>query len=236
MPRDIPPVSQVPISGALLQRLVGADARVILEIGASHGMHTALFLRDFPGARIHAFEPDPRAAASFRANVRDRRATLHEIAIGATNGRAEFHASTGLPPDAGDDVAREYPKGWDQSGSLRAPTGHRERWPWVRFPRTIKVEVRTLDTWSAKHEPGQIDFIWADMQGAEGDMIAGGPATLARTRFLYAEYSDTEIYAGAPNLAQLLDLLPGFEVVRLYPDDVLLRNAALVPEAAAATL
>lgn len=236
MTRKLPPVSQVPITGALLRSVLGAEARVILEIGASHGMHTALFLRDFPGARVHAFEPDPRAVAAFRANIRDRRVTLHEIAIGASNGRAEFHASAGLPPDAGTDLAREYPKGWDQSGSLRAPTGHKERWPWCRFPRTIKVEVRTLDTWSARHEPGPIDFIWADMQGAEGDMIAGGAATLARTRYLYAEYSDTEIYAGAPNLNQLLDLLPGFEIVRLFPDDVLLRNAALVPDAAAATL
>ncbi len=39
-------------------------------------------------------------------------------------------------------------------------------------PRTIKVEVRTLDTWSAKHEPGPIDFIGADIHGTEGDGVA----------------------------------------------------------------
>jgi precorrin-6B methylase 2 len=127
--RNLPPVSRVPINGALLRSLLGADSRVILEIGASHGMHTVHFPRDFPTAHIHAFEPDPRAATAFRANVRDRRNTLHEVAIDATNGRAEFQVSTGLPPNSGDDVAREYPKGWDQSGSLRAPTRHKERWP-----------------------------------------------------------------------------------------------------------
>ena len=29
----------------------------------------------------------------------------------------------------------------------------------------------------------------ADTQGAEGDLISGGQATLARTRYLYLEYS-----------------------------------------------
>lgn len=94
-------------------------------------------------------------------------------------------------------------------------------------PRTIKVEVRTLDTWSAKHEPGPIDFIWADIQGAEGDLVAGGRDTLARTKYVYTECFDHEFYEGAPTRVALLDMLPGFEVVKLYESDILLRNAAL---------
>jgi hypothetical protein len=98
--------------------------------------------------------------------------------------------SSGLPPDAPTDVKSEYPKGWDQSGSLRAPKTHKEKWPWCKFQRTINVEVRTLDTWSRKHEPGPIDFIWAD-------------------------------------LSALLDLLPGFEIVKRDESDMLLRNSAM---------
>ncbi|MBU6209500.1 MAG: FkbM family methyltransferase, partial [Planctomycetes bacterium] len=47
-------------------------------------------------------------------------------------------------------------------------------------PRTIKVEVRTLDTWSAKHEPGPIDFIWADIEGAARGLVARGHDRPAR--------------------------------------------------------
>ena len=122
-----------------------------------------------------------------------------------------------------------YAKGWDQSGSLRRPTGHVTRFPWCTFNRTTTVEVRTLDAWSRKHVPGGIDFIWADMQGAEGDLATGGRETLARTRYLWCEYSDEEFYEGEPTLGELLDLLPDFEVVRRLPTDVLLRNARLVP-------
>jgi hypothetical protein len=33
------------------------------------------------------------------------------------------------------------------------------------------------------HDIEKVDFIWADMQSAEGDLVAGGPLTLAKTRF-----------------------------------------------------
>ena len=226
MARRLPTISAIPIDRSLLHATVGAGARTVLEVGAHHGMHTELFLSAFPQAHIHAFEPDPRAAERFRANVTDRRATLHEMAIGAANGRAEFHVSGGMPPGATKEIEARYRKGWDQSGSLRAPKAHLERHPWCRFVRTISVEVRTLDTWSRKHAPGPIDFIWADVQGAEGDLVRGGAETLARTRWFYCEYSNDELYEGEPTLDALLDLLPGFEVERLYASDVLLRNAS----------
>ena len=190
-------------------------------------MHTGLLTRTFPTARVHAFEPDPRAAEAFRNQITDRRVTLHELAIGATNGKAEFHVSSGLPPDADAHLKAEYPKGWDQSGSLRTPKTHKEKWPWCKFQRTIRVDVRTLDTWTGKHEPGPIDFIWADTQGAEADLVAGGRQTLARTRYFYTECFDDELYEGAPTLTALLAMIPEFAIVKRYESDVLLRNTAL---------
>ena len=118
MPRDIPPVTNINITGAILQNLIGEHAKTILEIGAHHGDHTAALLRTFPNAHLYAFEPDPRAIAAHRRLVKDARLTLYEMAIGGTNGRAEFHVSDGLPPGQADALKANYPKGWDQSGSL----------------------------------------------------------------------------------------------------------------------
>lgn len=226
MSTPMPPVTNQPVTGAWLQSVVGSDARMVLEIGAHHGTHTRMLLDAFPAARLHAFEPDARAIEVHRRSIDDPRATLHPLAIGARNGRSEFHVSSGMPPGVPADFAAQYPKGWDQSGSLRPPKAHRQVHPWCRFVRSITVEVRSLDAWAAKHAPGPIDFIWADMQGAEGDLVTGGPQALARTRYLYCEYSDQELYEGEPTLRALLDMLPGWEVVRLWPGDVLLRNAA----------
>lgn len=211
---------------AFLQELLGINARVILEIGAHHGWHTELFLQLFEKATIYAFEPDPRALLEFKSSITDSRVHLFEIAIGAEDGEAKFHMSGGLPANLPEKDLKRYPQGWDQSGSLRRPKHHLVLDPWCTFDQTINVKVRTLDSWSHENGIDKVDFIWADMQGAEGDLIKCGQATLTRTRYLYLEYSNNETYEGEPTLATLLDLLPTFSVVQLYPDNVLLKNMA----------
>lgn len=227
MNQPLPPVSYDQISADLLRTLVGADARVIVEIGAHHGWHTDWFLKIFPRATIYAFEPDPRALTKFKANISDPRVRLFEMAIGATDGEAEFHVSSGLP-DSSPELRAEYPLGWDQSGSIHPPkiSAMARIWPWLKFESSITVAVRSLDSWAKEQGIGAVDFIWADMQGAEGDLIRGGQATLARTRYLYAEYNDDEVYEGEPSLQALLGMLPHFSVLKRYPDDVLLKNNA----------
>ena len=225
MTRPLPPISYEEISLGYIRQLIGAGAHVIAEIGAHHGWHTAAFLEAFPNATIYAFEPDPRAIEKFSANINSPRIHLFEMAIGAEDGEAKFHISSGLPPNI-DRVraAAVYPLGWDQSGSLRAPKGHKERWPWCKFESVITVTVRRLDSWARENAIGSIDFVWADVQGAEGDLVAGGQATLARTRYLYLEYSNDEIYEGEPTLQTLLDMLPNYSIIKRYPGDVLLKN------------
>jgi hypothetical protein len=72
-----------------------------------------------------------------------------------------------------------------------------------------------------------IDLIWADVQGAEGDLIRGGTRTLASTRFFYTEFDDKELYVGQLTLPTLLGLLPDWAIVSKYHNNVLLRNTTL---------
>jgi hypothetical protein len=66
--------------------------------------------------------------------------------------------------------------------------------------------------------------ISADIQGAEGEMIRGGRHALERTHYLFTEYSDEEMYENQTTLREILDMLPGFRVLELWPDDVLLER------------
>ena len=223
----LPPITREKITFNFIRSLVGAHAHTILDIGAHHGWQSAELCRSFPQAAIHAFEPDPRAIAKFRERVRDPRVFLHEMAIAAVDGTAPFHVSSGLPPSIPSERLSDYPQGWDQSGSLLAPKNHLTRTPWCQFNDTISVTTRTLDSWAREQEIDAVDFIWADTQGAEGSLIQGGRELLARTRYLYTEYSNEELYEGEPDLATLLAMLPSFSVVKRYPFDVLLRNETL---------
>jgi 2-O-methyltransferase len=58
-------------------------------------------------------------------------------------------------------------------------------------------------------------------------MVKGGSRTLERTRYLYTEYSNDEMYEGQATLQDMLDLLPQFGVLELWPDNVLLVNRNL---------
>jgi 2-O-methyltransferase len=221
-PLALPPVTDGNLEGAELVRLIGRADPVILDVGCNDGFHTNWFLELFAGSRVYAFEPDPRAVKLFRGSVRNERAKLFELAIADRDGQTEFHASDGLPDPA---MAASLPEGWHQSGSIRKPTGELfAQYPWCKFERTFPVQTRRLDGWCGEQGVGAIDLIWADVQGAEGDLIEGGRRTLARTRYFYTEYDDEELYEGQIPLAELLSLLPDFEIVHRYRWDVLLRN------------
>lgn len=88
-----------------------------------------------------------------------------------------------------------------------------------------EVDCCRFDTYYKKVNPGVVDFIWADLQGAEGDLIDGGQIALTNTRYLYTEYSNDELYQGEIGLQEIINKLPGkWSVVEDYGSDVLLKN------------
>lgn len=213
-------VAITPLTHGEIANLVGRPDPTIVEIGCNDGTDTLAFLEAMPMATIYCFEPDPRAILRFKQNLGSRfeRVSFSEIAISDRNGTIAFHMSGSGPVPA---------EGWDASGSIRAPKYHLLDHPNVTFGKIITVKTRTLDDWCAEHAVTNIDFLWMDVQGAEGDVIAGAMETLRRTRFLYTEYSNNELYEGQLPLRRLLALLPSFKVLRRYPCDVLLRNRSL---------
>ncbi|MGD9690551.1 MAG: FkbM family methyltransferase [Phycisphaerales bacterium] len=201
------------------------DHPVILEIGAHYGQDTVELRRLFPGARLWAFEPDPRNVYRLRKHGIDAAATIVEAAIGDREGTMEMLLSSGTPPK-GDPMYRpNQPKEWSYSSSLKRPVKHLEHVPWVKFDQRARVAVTTLDAFAAREGLTAIDFIWADVQGAEDQMIAGGQRALAITSYLYTEYADEEIYEGQIGLGEIVRRLPGrWQVIEDYGDDALLRN------------
>jgi FkbM family methyltransferase len=195
-----------------VQRKFGdASPKLFLELGAHCGTDTT-WLADLPGVTIHAFEPDPRNHQPARTNV-----TLHRAAIAEHDGRGPLILS------------REgWGREWTYSSSIKAPKNHLHRFP-VTFGAPVEVELVTLDSFCRERGLDVIDLIWADVQGAEGELIRGGRRALRRTRYLYTEYSDDELYEGQPTLAEILALLPDFRVVELWPEDVLLENRSVAP-------
>lgn len=214
---------------AFLRDLVGRDEAVVLEIGSNDGRDsTEVFVEAFPAGKIICFEPDQRAISRFRKSFGNLpNVELVEVAIGDINGDVPWYASHGEIPEK--EIGKHvWPEGvesdWDLSGSICEPTGHMVQSPWVTFSRgTETVPCRRLDDWfTERTDITTIDFIWADVQGAERRLIEGGKRALNKTRFLYTEFYDQrlswapydlpEMYRGQPTLGEIMLSLPGWTV------------------------
>jgi 2-O-methyltransferase len=216
--------SSEPLSRDFLVEVINNDCPVILDIGCNDGTHSLWFLELFSEGSVYAFEPDPRACKRFHENINDDRIQLFNLAISSTNGFVDFYMSDGRKTS---DSSELLPEGWDLSGSIRKPKNHLVVHPWCTFDQTIQVETKTLDTWFVESGIDLIDLVWADVQGAERDLIEGATNTFKKTRFLYTEYNDFELYEGQITLKKILELLPDFEAVQVYERDVLLKNKNL---------
>ena len=78
----------------------------------------------------------------------------------------------------------------------------------------MEIKTKKLDTWVKENEIPLIDFIWADVQGAERELIEGGKETLnKKTRYFYTEFSNEELYEDQPTLDEICRLLPNFKII-----------------------
>jgi len=200
-----------------IKYLIGKRNPVIIEVGANTGQTTYEFLQEMPEATIYCFEPDPRAIAEFKKNINSPNVHLIESAVGNENGTIVFHQSSGVD---------EYAD-WNQSGSIRKPKEHSKIWPKVTFEASLEVPIIRLDDWAKSIGIPLIDFIWADTQGAESDLILGGLETIQKVRFFYTEYGFQELYDGQISLEGIDNLLQGFSISRIFPMDALFENINL---------
>lgn len=194
--------------------------RTIIEIGAHDGTHTnllRLLCREPP--ILLAIEPDPR-------NIRvmhDAGQSVLPVAISNETGDAEWFASGGITPNTESRLHTD-------SSSLKRPTRHLEVHPWCEFTEGGRVKTMTLDAATAHLDPStDIDLVWADVQGAQLEVIRGGGRTLARTRYLFIEVHPEPLYEGEPTLIDMIETLEKetnhfWSVVAQYPADVLLKR------------
>ncbi len=161
---------------------------------------------DLPNAQLILDHP--------RGLDRNRRLILGAVA--EHDGECQFHVSWN-PAD-----------GSRTSGSIRKPTGHVVYYPNTEFTGVNTVPCWKLDTIFQKEWLTKIDLLWVDIQGAERDMIAGGRCALDRTRFLFMEVEDGELYAGQALRDDLIGMLAGWRINADLGQNILFENPNMI--------
>jgi FkbM family methyltransferase len=135
---------------------------VCFDVGANIGWHTTL-LAAHSGGSVHAFEPVPASFNRLRENLalngwRDK-VRASRMALGDVIGSVEVH------------VFRDLPEG---HASI-SPMGR------VDFDR-VTAPISTLDAYLAEQDPGQVDILKADVEGAELALLRGAGRLFAQFR------------------------------------------------------
>lgn len=203
-------------------RIVAGRDAVIIECGCYDGYHTKLMQdlcsRVAKSRRMVVVEPNSRVLKHAISRASDPMTTFLHAAICEHDGDITLYVSSGPKPN-------EYLG----SSSVNPPDKVTEVYPGMKFDETMIVQAITLDSIFAMLGRPQIDFIWANIQGAEKRMIRGGLAkALPHTRYLYTEFSGGGLYCDDATLEDIVALLPGWRIVENWGSDVLLENEALL--------
>jgi FkbM family methyltransferase len=196
--------------------LLGVDNPVIFEIGSADSGDTVDFLNVFgENVTLYCFEPEPTNIAIAKEKLKlnlNMNVFYYEGLVSDQNGVVTFNRSRSNDPNA-----LRY------SGSYLKPKNHLVEWDWIYFDENVEVKSTTLDSFCDENNIEKIDFIWADVQGAEALLIEGGKNTLKdKVKYFYTEYSDKEYYEDQPTLNDIKSLLgDGWDVLIDFKTDVL---------------
>ena len=204
------------------------DNPFVIEFGACDGCHTRIMLNilnsEKPNYIYHLFEPVKDLIEPLIDTLKSNsRVKAFNEAVGSKTGSFTFYESSGGTTKEGVVIDNYY-----GSSSIRKPKMVLEYYKEMKFAETICNSI-TFDDYLIRENLSDkiIDFIWADIQGAEVDLILGGKEAFKNVRYFYTEYSDSELYEGEITLENILELMPNFEIVEDYKGDVLLKNKML---------
>lgn len=150
----------------LLKPYIPRDA-IIVDVGAHAGQFSKLFSKMAPDGHVYAFEPGAYALSILR-----KVKTVHRL-------KNVTIAPFGLSDTAGEAVLHTPIK---SSGSLGFGLSSLGTADSQRRMHSTSIALTTLDTYFTQNPPRKIDFIKADIEGWELNMLRGGQETLRRFR------------------------------------------------------
>jgi FkbM family methyltransferase len=163
--------SYEPEDESLVYRLI-QNGDTVLDIGAHIGWYAINFAKRFPNCKIFCFEPIPFTFEILKSNIERNQVqntSLHNYGLSNKDEERVFY----------------YFKGGSALASIENLIGHHKT-------KKIRCKLRTLDKAIADLKIHHVDFIKADVEGAELFVFQGAEQTIKHFRPIIF----TELYEG----------------------------------------
>lgn len=149
------------------------DSKTVIDLGANIGAFTLLVARSAPDAKIISIEPFPstfeKLAYTVKRNALEKAVACENCAIGAQDGTAFM----------------------DEDPSIKSHS--RKTSSAAKFAKATSVAERSLATVLETHALGEVDYLKADIEGAEVDLFTGtDPKVLRRMKRIGVECHSAE--------------------------------------------
>lgn len=189
----------------------------ILDIGACEGEDSIRYKMMFPCAVIYCFEPLQRNIQRMEENFLSygfqEQINIIPYALSDSDGWAEFHVSSGVPPGKQNTSAWNY---GNKSSSLLEPTSELStHFRWLNFDSKIKVRTMRLRDFCAQKNMDRIDLIHMDVQGAELMVLKGAGEWLKKTKVVWLEVENVELYRSQPLKSDIENYMKKLQFIKV---------------------
>lgn len=187
-----------------IKKNVISNPAFVFEIGAFDGSDIPVIQSVWPGALVHAFEPDPDNYAKAKA-FESQTAFVKQIALSNKSGPTTFYQVW----DCRMEDRQEDRHWWFKTAGSLHPNGdpHKSLQPTL-VDHPITVQATTLNDYCG--ETLRPDILLIDTQGCEYEILEGASAILPKVTAVQFEWSKIEVYQGIKFYDDIVKLLEGY--------------------------
>jgi FkbM family methyltransferase len=168
------------------------DIGSLVDVGANTGQFARWFLQKRPGTLVYSFEPLEDCFHELQREMAGVPGfTAFNVALGDSEGEVDFYRSEFSP----------------SSSLLPMGQAHKELFPFTSGITCEKVTMKKLDSFSHRITIRGGLLIKIDVQGAEAQVLRGGPLMLDRADAVIAEVGYLALYDGQATIADISSAL-----------------------------